>query len=116
ARGRVVVEDHGDQGHRQDQATRDPPAQFEPHRIKIDFLAQALSLRIATIKIVRHNGEKGAEKKLKHASAPFFVWTTRQALSRARQRYPPLEPPASRAGRRRPRCLPGRPRSLLAAW
>ena len=52
-RRRVVVENHRDQAHRENQARRDSPPEFEPHGVKGYFLSNSLSLDISAIKIVR---------------------------------------------------------------
>src|SRR6476620_4276596 len=67
----MVVENHRDQAHCQNQTARDPPPQLEPQRVKGYFLAQPLSLSISAEEIVRKNCQHGAEKKFKHAQLSF---------------------------------------------
>src|SRR5258708_28609268 len=67
---RMIVEDHRDQRDREHQAADDAKSQLEPNRIERDFVAEALSLPVAAIEIVRKDGQRGAEKQLKHGSAP----------------------------------------------
>src|SRR5260370_26328219 len=85
----------------------DAPPQFEPHRIECDLLAEALSLPVAAIKIVRKDGQQGAEKQLKHGSAP-RSWRPRLSAHpglpqqrRERCLHPPSPPLPPRAERRR---------------
>ena len=61
-RGRVIVEDHGDQADGEHQAGRDPPPQLEPYRVERDLLAEALALHVAAKQVVRKDGEQGAKE------------------------------------------------------
>ena len=49
-RRRMIVEDHRDQRDREHQAADDAISQLEPNRIERDFVAEALSLPIASVK------------------------------------------------------------------
>ena len=69
-RGRMVVEDHRDQAHSENQAGGDSPPQLEPHGENGYFLADPLVLDIPAEEIVRDNCQQGAEKNLKHGSDP----------------------------------------------
>src|SRR6202171_3668809 len=66
----MIVENDRDQCDRQHQTGDDAKPEFEPHRKERDLTADALSLAVAAIKIVRKDGQRGAEKQLKHGSAP----------------------------------------------
>ena len=66
----MKVEDHRDQRDREHQAADDAKSQLEPNRIERDFVAEALSLPIAAIEIVRKDREGGAEEKFKHCPSP----------------------------------------------
>ena len=52
---RMKIEDHRDQRDREHQASDDAPPQFEPDRKERDFVAEALSLPVAAIEIVRQD-------------------------------------------------------------
>src|SRR6266567_2501672 len=66
----MKIENHRNQSDGQHQTADDAPPQFEPYRIECDLVAEALSLAVAAIKIVRKDGQRGAEKQLKHGCAP----------------------------------------------
>ena len=68
---RMIVKNRGDQTDRENDASRDAPAQLEPHRVERDFLAQAPALHVAPVEVVRNDGQQRAEKELKHGPAPF---------------------------------------------
>ena len=55
----MKVEDHRDQRDREHQASDDAISQFEPDRIERDFVADALSLPIAAIEIIRKYRQQG---------------------------------------------------------
>src|SRR6476620_6857080 len=69
----MVVKNHGDQAHGEDQARRNSPSQFEPNRVKGDLFAEPSALDISAVEIVRHDGQQRAKKKLKHGRAPFAL-------------------------------------------
>lgn len=66
----MVVEDNRDQTDGEHQAGDDAVPQFERHLVERDLPAEALSLGIAAVEVIRDNRQQGAEKKLKHGSAP----------------------------------------------
>src|SRR5262245_50758769 len=51
-RRRMVVKNHCDQAHGENQARRNSPPELEPHGIKSYFLANSLSLDVSAIKII----------------------------------------------------------------
>src|SRR6266403_1652289 len=67
---RVIIEDHRDQRDREHETGDDAKSQFEPNRIERDLVAEALSLPVAAVEIVRKYRQKRAEKQLKHGSSP----------------------------------------------
>src|SRR6478672_2759274 len=69
----MVVKNHGDQAHGEDQARRNSPSQLEPHRVKSDLFAEPPALDISAVEIVRQDGQQRAKKKLKHGRAPFAL-------------------------------------------
>src|SRR5262249_11011753 len=71
ARRGMVVKDHRNQGHRENEASRYAPPQLEPHRVQRYFAPQALALDISAVEIIGYDRQQGTEKKLKHGSAPF---------------------------------------------
>src|SRR5829696_2132677 len=84
-RGRVIVEDRRDQPYGEHQAERYAPSELEPDGVERDFLAEPLSLDVAAEEIVWKDGQKRANEKLKHGSAPSYgaaVWS-RAALRAA---------------------------------
>ena len=81
----MIVEDHRDQQHGEDQAAGDAPPQLEPDRVERDLLAEPLSLPVAAEEIVRKDRQHRAEQHLKHGSAP--SWRRRRPrISSARRR------------------------------
>ena len=57
----MKIENDRDQRDRQHQTGNDAKSEFEPHRKERDLMAEALSLPVAAIEIVRKDGQRGAE-------------------------------------------------------
>src|SRR5262249_55530496 len=100
-RGRVVVEDHRDQAHRENDAAGDPPTQLEPYGENGYFLADPFVLDIPAEQIVRQNGQHRAEKDLKHEAYPSCSRIGSRDLRALARRYR-LQLPPARPRRPRP--------------
>src|SRR5262249_41977900 len=80
--GRVVVKDGRDEGHGEDQASRDSPPELVPYRVEGYFLAKPLALDVSAVEKFPENCPQRAKHELKHGAAPFGVpWCARALLA-----------------------------------